>query len=99
MTFELVRFQFVTFHCQNRGAERRTFELSVKFFISKAKLADGSLRNIEHDTLVSWEVEFADIDPVDLANQEEKAVRNVVEKIGESVPWGPQQDVTLVRFE
>ena len=100
MTFELVRFHFVTFHrCQNRGAERRTFELSVKFFLSKAKLADGSLRNIEHDTLVSWEVDFAEIDPQDLVNQEEKAVRNVVEKIGESVPWGPQQEVALVRFE
>lgn len=100
MTFELVRFQFVTFHhCQNRGAERRTFELSVKFFLSKAKLADGSLRDIEHGTLVSWEVDFAEIDPLDLQKQEEKAVRNVVEKIGESVPWGPQQEVALVRFE
>ena len=81
------------------GAERRTFELSVKFFLSKAKLANGILRNIEHDTLVSWEVDFAEIDPQDLVNQEEKAVRNVVEKIGESVPWGPEQEVALVRFE
>ena len=73
--------------------------MSVKNFISKVKLADGSLRNIEHDTLVSWEVDFAEIDPQDLAKQEEKAVRNVVEKIGESVPWGPQQEVALLRFE
>ena len=84
MTFELVRFQFVTFHhCQNRGAERRTFELSVKFFLSKAKLVDGSLRDIDHDTLMSWEVDCAEIDPLDLQKQEEKAERNVVEKIGE----------------
>jgi hypothetical protein len=57
--------------------------LSVKFFLSKTKLADGSLGTIEHDRLVSWEVEFAEIDPQDLVNQEEKAVRNIVKKIGE----------------
>jgi hypothetical protein len=73
--------------------------LSVKFFLSKAKLADGSLRTIEHDRVVSWEVEFAEIDPQDLVNQEEKAVRNIVEKIGESIAWGPEQEVSLLRFE
>ena len=57
------------------------------------------MRNIEHDTLVSWEVEFAEIDPQDLGNQEEKAVRNVVEKIGESIPLGPEQEVALLWFE
>jgi hypothetical protein len=46
------------------------------------------LRTIEHDREVSWEVEFAEIDPQDLVNQEEKAVRNIVEKIGESIVWG-----------
>jgi hypothetical protein len=73
--------------------------LSVKIFLSKAKLVDGSLRTIEHDRVVSWEVEFAEIDPQDLVNQEEKAVRNIVEKIGESIAWGPEQKVALLRFE
>jgi hypothetical protein len=59
--------------------------LSVKFLLSKAKLADGSLRTIEHDRVVSWEVEFAEIDPQDLVNQEEKAMRNIMEKIGDSI--------------
>jgi hypothetical protein len=39
------------------------------------------LRTIEHDRVVSWEVEFAEIDPQDLVNQVEKAMRNIVEKI------------------
>jgi hypothetical protein len=30
---------------------------------------------------------------------EERAVRNVVEKLGESVIWGPKQEVSLLRFE
>jgi hypothetical protein len=73
--------------------------LSVKFFLSKAKIADGSLRTIEHDRLVSWEVEFAEIDPQELVNQEEKAVRNIVEKIGESIARGPEQELSLLWFE
>ena len=52
--------------------------MSVKFFLSKAKLADGSLRTIEHDSVVSWEVAFEEIDPQELVNQEEKAVRTGV---------------------
>jgi hypothetical protein len=32
-------------------------------------------------------------------NQEEKVVRNVMEKIGESIPWVPDQEVALLRFE
>ena len=87
--------QFVTLPRprQNRGDGRRprSFELSVKFFVSTAKLADGSLRNIENGRLVSWEVELEEMDPQELVNQEEKAVRNVVEKLGESIPWGPEQ--------
>src|SRR3954464_9521438 len=30
---------------------------------------------------------------------EELALKNLVEKIGKSVPWGPQQEVALLRFE
>ena len=73
--------------------------MSVKFFLSKAKLVDGSLRTIEHDRLVSWEVAFEEIDPQELVNQEEKAVRTVVEKTGESIPWGPEQEVALLWFK
>ena len=93
---DLVLMHLLLPACQNRG---RRFQFSVRFFPGKAKLGDGSVRNIEKDTVLSWEVDFAEIDPQDLVNQEEKAVRNVVEKIGESVPWGPDQEVALVRFE
>ena len=40
-----------------------TFEFSVEFLPSKAKLVDGSVRDIERDTIVKWEVEFEEIDP------------------------------------
>jgi hypothetical protein len=30
---------------------------------------------------------------------EERAMRNVVEKLSESVIWGPGQEVSLLRFE
>ena len=33
-------------------AAARTFELTVKFFPSKANLVDGSIQNIERDTIV-----------------------------------------------
>ena len=83
----------------NRGDDTRTFELTVKFFPSKAKLGDGSVQNIERDTIVRWEVEFAEIDPEDLQNMEEKAVKNVVEKLGHSILWGREQEVAFLRFE
>ena len=66
----------------NRG---RTFEFTVEFFPSKAKLGDGSVRDIERDTIVKWEVECAKIDPQEIQSMEERVVRNVVEKIGESI--------------
>jgi hypothetical protein len=40
------------------------------------------VRNIERDTIVRWEVEFAEIDPQELQNMEEKAVKNEMEKFG-----------------
>ena len=48
------------------------------------------MRYIERDTIVSWEVEFAEIDPQELQTMEEKAMKNVVEKIGQSVLRGPE---------
>ena len=99
---DLFRFRYLTHPVaiQNRGdASRRNFQFTVKFFVSKAKLGDGSVRNIERDTLVRWEVEFTEIDPQELQILEEKAVKNVVEKLGESVLWGPEQEVALLRFD
>jgi hypothetical protein len=85
---------------QNRGdAAGRNFQFTVHFFPSKALLCDGSVRNIERNTIVRWEVEFREIDPQELHNMEERAMRNVVEKLGESVIWGPGQEVSLLRFE
>jgi hypothetical protein len=39
------------------------------------------------------------IDPEELHNMEERAVRNVVEKLGVSVIWVPWQEFSLLRFE
>ena len=77
----------------------RTFEFTVEFFPSKAKLGDGSVREIERDTIVKWEVECAEIDPQEIQSMEERAVRNVMEKTGESIFWGPEQEVALLRFD
>ena len=71
----------------------------MEFLPSKAKLGDGSMRDIERDTTVKWEIDFAEIDPQELQSMEEKAVKNVVEKIGESIFWGPEQEVALLRFD
>ena len=57
------------------------------------------MRNIEKDTVVSWEVDFAEIDPVEMEKMGEEAVRNLVEKMGQSVHWGPEQEVSLLRYE
>jgi hypothetical protein len=68
-------------------------------FPSKAILGDGSVRNIEKDTFVKFEVEFSEMDAQELQSMEEKAVKNWVEKIGESVVWGPEQELSLLRFD
>ena len=73
--------------------------MTVNFFPSKAKLVDGSIQNIERDTIVKWEVEFTEIDPQVLQNMGEKAVKKWVEKIGENIVWGPEQEVSLLRFD
>ena len=44
---------------------------------------------------MKWEVECAEIDPQEIQSMEERAVRNVVEKIGESIVWGPEQEVAF----
>ena len=56
------------------------------------------MRNIDRDTVVRWEVDCADMDPQELQIKEEKAVRIVVEKLGQSILWGPVQEVSLLRF-
>ena len=81
----LVRFLHLTVPAvtENRGdAAVRKFEFIVKIFSSKAKLADGSVRQIERGTVVRWDVEFGEIDPQELQKLEEQAVKNVIRKLG-----------------
>ena len=58
-------------------------------------LVDGSMQVIERDTVVKWEVELEHVDPQELQRMGEEAVRNMVEKIWESVVWGLEQEVSL----
>ena len=85
---------------KNRGEDvaQQTFEFCIKFFPSRAVLVDGSTHDIERDTLVKWEMQLEHVDPQELERMGEEAVRNLVEKIGESVVWGPDQEVSLLRF-
>ncbi|KAE8778535.1 hypothetical protein D1007_48555 [Hordeum vulgare] len=71
----------------------------LEFFSCKAKLVDGSIQDIPRDTFVRWDVDCRDIDPQELQNMEEKVVKNLVERIGESIVWGPDQEVSLLRFD
>src|SRR4051812_9923570 len=71
----------------------------MEFFPCKAKLSDGSVQDIDRDTTVRLDVEFADVDPQELESMKEKAVGNLVERIGESIVWGPEQEVSLQRFD
>ncbi|KAE8811736.1 hypothetical protein D1007_11536 [Hordeum vulgare] len=45
------------------------------------------------------DVELADVDLQELESMKEKAVGNLVERIGESIVWGPEQEVSLQRFD
>ncbi|KAE8793891.1 hypothetical protein D1007_31481 [Hordeum vulgare] len=81
------------------GDAAETFEFAINFFPSTTKLVDGSIQNIQRDTIVKWEVDCAEIDPNELQSMEEKAVRKLVEKIGETVIWGPEQEVSLLRYD
>ncbi|KAE8820530.1 hypothetical protein D1007_01271 [Hordeum vulgare] len=63
------------------------------------RTVDGSIENIQRDTIVKWEVDCAEIDPNEIQSMEEKAVRKLVEKIGETVLWGPEQEVSLLRYD
>jgi hypothetical protein len=76
-----------------------TFQFTIKPFPSNAKLGDGSMPNIVRGTIVRWEVEFGVVDPQELQNMEEKSVKNMVEKLGQSVLWGPEQEVVMLRFK
>ena len=89
----------LTLPAYNRGDAAETFEFAINFFPSTAKLVDGSIQNIQRDTIVKWEVDCAEIDPNELQSMEEKAVRKLVEKIGETVLWGPEQEVSLLRYD
>ncbi|KAE8772399.1 hypothetical protein D1007_55609 [Hordeum vulgare] len=80
----------------NRGNAAETFEFAINLFPSTAKLVDGSIENIQRDTIVKWEVDCAEIDPNEIQSMEEKAVRKLVEKIEETVLWGPEQEVGYV---
>ncbi|KAE8787391.1 hypothetical protein D1007_38664 [Hordeum vulgare] len=83
----------------NRGNAAETFEFAINFFPSTAKLVDDSIENIQRDTIVKWEVDCAEIDPNEIQSMEEKAVRKLMEKIGETVLWGPEQEVSLLRHD
>ncbi|KAE8816076.1 hypothetical protein D1007_06398 [Hordeum vulgare] len=83
----------------NRGDAAKTFEFAINFFPSTAKLVDGSIENIQRDTIVKWEVDCAEIDPNELQSMEEKAVRKLMEKIRETVLWGREQEVSLLRYD
>ena len=61
------------------------FTITVQFFPCKARLADGSVRDIERDTTVRLDVDYSEMDPEDLQSMEEKAVQNLVQRIGEKV--------------
>ena len=83
---------------KKQGGSARIFEITVEFFPSKAKLSDGSVRNIERDRIVKLEIEFAEMDPQVLHESEENAVKNWVEKIGESVLRGSRARIVTVKL-
>ncbi|KAE8805681.1 hypothetical protein D1007_18176 [Hordeum vulgare] len=83
----------------NRGNAAETFEFAINLFPSTAKLVDGSIENIHRDTIVKWEVDCAEIDPIEIQSMEKKALRKLVEKIGETMLWGPEQEVSLLRYD
>jgi hypothetical protein len=71
---------------KNRGADDvpvppSIFQLSIRLFPGRAKLANGSMHPIEIETTVLLEINFCDLDPQELQIMEEQAVRNLVEKI------------------
>jgi hypothetical protein len=80
-------------------ATYRNFYLTIKFFPSKAKPSDGSPRNTERYRLMIWKVTFGEIDLHELENMEENVMKNMVEKLGQSVLWGLEQEVTLLHFK
>jgi hypothetical protein len=61
-------------------------------------LSDGSVQDIANST-VRLALDLEDVDPQELEGKEEEAVRNLVEKIGEKIVWGPEQEVSVLRFD
>ncbi|KAE8781093.1 hypothetical protein D1007_45676 [Hordeum vulgare] len=76
----------------SRADDAQTFEFTIEFFPSKAKLGAGSLRDIEGDTIVKWEVELSYIDPQELQSMEEKADgEEMVDEIDRQNGWTTKQ--------
>ena len=48
---------------------------------------------------MKWEVDFREIDPQDLVDMGEKAVKTMVERIAEHVIWGPEKEVSVLWFD
>jgi hypothetical protein len=58
---------------KNRGEDvARTFEITVEFFPSRAKLVDGSMRVIERETIVKWNVDCAEFDPQEIQSMSDE---------------------------
>ena len=45
------------------------------------------------------DVDCSEIDPQELQSIEKKAVQNLVQRIGEKVVWGPDQGVSVLRYD
>jgi hypothetical protein len=97
------RIRYLTLHAavENRGVDSagEKFKFIVQFFVCKAKLADGSLQDLEKGTVVILDIDLGEFDPQELQSMGEKAVKNVVEKLGHSVLWGPAQEVALLKWQ
>ncbi|KAE8810006.1 hypothetical protein D1007_13326 [Hordeum vulgare] len=86
-------------YCEGGSGSATTFAIIVEFFPCIAKLSDCSVQDIYRDTIVRLVVELADVDPQELESMKEKVVGNLVERIGESIVWGPEQEVSLQHFD
>ncbi|KAE8779784.1 hypothetical protein D1007_47144 [Hordeum vulgare] len=69
------------------------------FFSAVVELLSRQRQSYCEDTTVRLDVELADVDPRELESMKEKAMGNLVERIGESILWGPEQEVSLQCFD
>ncbi|KAE8793488.1 hypothetical protein D1007_31902 [Hordeum vulgare] len=89
-------------HCLALSAamEHPSLEACVLYHSADAAVGTNiTVQDIYRDTSVRLDVELADVDPQELESMKEKAVGNLVERIGESIVWGPEQEVSLQRFD